>query len=214
MQITKINKQKSRNRYNVFVDGSYSFSVSEDTFSKYSLSKGLDLTSTLYAEVIQEEYYQKLKFKLLNYLSSKPRTEKEVRDKAIHYLYKMEAPQDSYESLLVRAFHFLNDLHLLDDEYYTKRFIEEHLNSKKFLSKKAITNKLYKRGIARGLVEKHISVYNADVEQNNANLLVRKKLKSIKDTDVMVQKQKIWRYMSAKGYDYDTINKAINTEIK
>ena len=51
--ITKVSSQKRPGRYNIFLDGKYAFSASEQTVAEYVLLKGQELTPEKIAEVKQ-----------------------------------------------------------------------------------------------------------------------------------------------------------------
>ena len=80
-KITSITTQKRPGRFNVFLDGNYAFSVSEDVLIKFQLSKGKELDSADLEEIFQADALSKALNKALDYLSYSLRTEKETRQK-------------------------------------------------------------------------------------------------------------------------------------
>lgn len=58
--ITKITTQKKRkDRYNIFVDEKYAFSVDEEVLLKFQLKKGMELDDLLLAEIQFHDEIQK-----------------------------------------------------------------------------------------------------------------------------------------------------------
>ena len=53
-KITSITAQKRPGRFNVFLDGNYAFSVSEEVLVKFQLSKGKELDSADLEEIFEE----------------------------------------------------------------------------------------------------------------------------------------------------------------
>ena len=51
--ITKVSSQKRSGRYNIFLDGKYAFSASEQTVAEFVLLKGQELTDEKVNEVKQ-----------------------------------------------------------------------------------------------------------------------------------------------------------------
>ena len=79
--ITKITTQKKRkDRYNIFVDEKYAFSVDEEVLLKFHLKKGMELDDLLLAEIQFHDEIQKAFTDALNYLSYQiERSESEIR---------------------------------------------------------------------------------------------------------------------------------------
>ena len=76
----KSTQLKKNKRFNVFVDQNYAFSVSEENLLKYKLKSGLSLDEKEIKIIINDEFYKKILDYCINFLSFRPRTEKEVTD--------------------------------------------------------------------------------------------------------------------------------------
>ncbi|MSE22192.1 recombinase RecX, partial [Lactobacillus parabuchneri] len=79
--ITKIEAQKRKGRFNVYVDGQYAFPISEEVLIKYRVFKGMEVDDQLIDKLKNADNISKLHSRALNYLAHNLRTEYEVRDK-------------------------------------------------------------------------------------------------------------------------------------
>ncbi|MEY9865327.1 hypothetical protein ABIE66_000706 [Peribacillus sp. B2I2] len=119
--ITKITTQKKRkDRYNIFVDEKYAFSVDEEVLLKFQLKKGTSLDDLLLAEIQFHDEIQKAFTDALNYLSYRMRSESEIR----LYLKKKETE----EPIIKEAIHKLYSFNYLDDLEFAKAYVRTHVN--------------------------------------------------------------------------------------
>lgn len=81
-KITRVEIQKhNAQRYSIYLDGEYSFSVGEDVLVKHSLLKGTELEESFIEDVLLEEEKSKALNTALRYLGYRMRSKKEVADK-------------------------------------------------------------------------------------------------------------------------------------
>ena len=114
-KITSITAQKRPGRFNVFLDGNYAFSVSEEVLVKFQLSKGKELDSADLEEIFKADDLSKALNKALDYLSYSLRTEKETRQK----LAKEGLEDDIIETVVKK----LTKMKLLNDSEYAKSYV-------------------------------------------------------------------------------------------
>jgi regulatory protein len=82
--ITKITTQKKRkDRYNIFVDEKYAFSVDEEVLLKFQLKKGMELDDLLLAEIQFHDEIQKAFTDALG-IGNSPLFKKEGNGRADH----------------------------------------------------------------------------------------------------------------------------------
>ena len=75
-KITKIQAQKRKGRYNVYLDGKYAFPVAETTLIEFRLMKDVELTDKQVKEIEDRENVNKAYGDAVNFLSYQLRTEK------------------------------------------------------------------------------------------------------------------------------------------
>ena len=78
--ITKITQQKrDSERYKIFLDETYAFSVHESVLVKFGLTKGMQLDEWSMDEMTYEDQIEKAFNRALHYLSFRMRSEFEVK---------------------------------------------------------------------------------------------------------------------------------------
>ncbi|MDR0884745.1 MAG: recombination regulator RecX [Clostridiales Family XIII bacterium] len=154
--------------------------------------------------ILEKAYY------LLDY---KDRTEKEMRDKLIESKY----PEDEIEKTIAH----LQEIGLLNDDAYAKRFIEYQIQKNRGLSR--IVQELKRKGITeekvRFVIEDEVDM---DAYFDRAVSLCTKvfHMAGVKDLDGMDYKEKmkilgkVRRKLLTAGYEYDIINEAVNHAIR
>ena len=68
-KISKIEAQKRRGRYNVYLDGKYAFPVAESVLVKFRLMKGMELTKEQVQTITTADQQAHAYSKILDYLS-------------------------------------------------------------------------------------------------------------------------------------------------
>lgn len=141
--------------------------------------------------------------KALKFLSYRPRSEKEIRDN----LRKKKA-SDSIIDLIIKK---LQEQKFLNDREFAKWWIEQRTLVKP-TGKRLIKIELSKKGIDKDLIDEIFDNVE-NLVQNELELarkLVQRKINKYKGLD----RQKIYRrlggFLSRRGFDYDTIKKAID----
>jgi len=117
MEVTSIKPQLKRaGFFSVFLDGKYSFSLSENGLLKTGLKLGQSLTSEEFEVIKEEATFDKLYNKVLYYISFRPRSEWEIKV----YLKK----HNPTEILNDRILNKLIKLGIVDDKAFTKFWVE------------------------------------------------------------------------------------------
>jgi len=137
------------------------------------------------------------------FLSTRLHSSKELKDKLAKKGYTKSIINDVIEQLQQKQ--------LLNDHEFAKAFVIEKFEKKKSGAVK-IKSELMKKGIDRQVIEIVISGLDQTQSESNAYELISKKLKQIqrKETDKRKIKQKLYSYLSSKGYKYDIIINSIN----
>jgi len=199
MKITDITMQKRiKGKYNIFIDGEYSFSLFEDTLVEYALSKGKYIDDETIEEMRIFDEYSAAKHYTFTYLLKSLKTEKEV--------IKKLRGREYHEATIEKLIGFLKEHRFVDVEYYVGSYIESKINKD---SIRKIRYDLMNKGIGEYLIESKLDSYdNEDYEIKSAMLLIKKKLRNVKELD-KDQKVKIYKYIVGKGYSYDIAKRAM-----
>lgn len=150
--------------------------------------------------------FEKFYLIAVNFLSYRPRSEKEIRDK----LNSKNSPQDITEKII----NTLTQQKFLNDQEFARIWISNRtrINPK---SKKLIKIELLQKGVSQEIIEKALA---ADSEQpitdiDQAQKLVQKKLPRYKNLPKQEIYQKIGGFLARRGFDWTTIKKAIDLEL-
>lgn len=114
--ITKITRQKNQERYNIYLNDEYAFSVDESTLIKFGLTKGKILDPFEMDEIAYEDEIAKAFNRALHFLSYQMRSEFEVKKKLLDAGFG--------ESVVLEAIQKLKKLGFLNDESYSKALLE------------------------------------------------------------------------------------------
>jgi len=140
--------------------------------------------------------------------------DKAARDKALYYLQfsskteselrKKLAEQGFPPASVDNAVAFLKSYRYLDDEDYTRRYLEKNGRKK---SKKQIVYELRQKGIEEDVFERVFEEMPVDEETQISALLAKKKYPG--ESASREEKQKISAYLARKGFSYDAIHAAM-----
>ena len=204
-EITKITSQKrKKDRYNIFINNTYSFSVDEDVLVKYKLKKGKKLTDDSLIDILTAESLQKTYTTAVRYLGIRPRSVKELAD----YLKRKEYEEDHIELVLHRL---IREKHL-DDHRFTESFVKERIRQKS-KGPRLIQQELYEKGIDKEVVEEILQIVGFNEQYEAAMKEASKRAKQDKKESLGRQKEKIRLALMRKGFETDVINEVMNDVI-
>lgn len=196
--ITKVQAQKAKNRFNIFVNGSYSFAVDDSILVKYRLVKGKELDKEMIEDLKNKGEMSKAYQAALHYLNFKMRTEKEIRE----YLAKKEYGQ--IDEVIDR----LKEHRLIDEKLYAKSFVRTNAVLKTEGPKK-IERSLSAKGLTPDEIAHGLEEYSYEDQLENAKTLTEKTLKRQHNKSNREIGQKIREQLMLKGFDRDIISQAL-----
>ena len=201
--ITKITQQKKDSeRYNIFLDEKYAFSVHETVLVRFGLTKGMPLEDWSIDEMVYEDEISKAFNKALHYLGFRMRSEFEVKKKLLDSGYG--------EAVVLEAIVKLRKLGFLNDESFSDALLQTRKRSSS-RGPRAIRQELERKGIGKELQEKVLDSYSEDEQVKIATKLAEKAAASNRSTPPMQLKQKIQDALLRKGYSFDIIKQALVT---
>ncbi len=193
--VTKIEKQTKRDRYNIYLDGVYSFSLAAKVLDDVFIKKGDQLTNHDIEAAKQADIFSKAFDNALNILSYRSHSQKEISDKLSK---KYETP------VIDKVIEKLKATNLINDNDFTERYIEQ---SKK--GKKLVKLDLLKRGVDKDLIEKYLENKDEDLELENARKISEQVLKKYEKKDKIIKKKKLYETLTRKGFSYDIYKQII-----
>lgn len=195
MKITAIKaRARQAGRYSVFVDGKYSFSLSEPGLLEHRLFVGQELEAADIKQLKQTASDDKLHSNALHFVTMRPRSEWEIRS----YLQRKRAPPSLANQVLNR----LSVNGFVDDAKFAQTWVESrrllHSTSKRKLQQELRTKRVSDEVIGQ--------VFVADEHNERAALreLIAKKRAHYPDT------LKLMQYLVRQGFSYEDIKAEIN----
>lgn len=199
--ISKITVQeKNKDRYNIFFDEKYAFSVDEDVLIKHGLKKGMELDEFAISEIGYQDDIRKAYNTAIQYLSRRMRTEKEVRQ------YLAEKEMDG--TIIQEVIHKLYEYQFLNDQEFALAYVRTLMNTTDKGSG-IIRSELKEKGISEDIIELAMREYPYEAEFDAAHKLCVKFVEKNKRDSSKIMKQKLEQLLFRKGYPMDIIQAAI-----
>lgn len=158
-----------------------------------------------------EEIFEKVYFKILNFISYNLRSEKEVSDRLTKYLSKYRISSSEKDNLSAKLTSKLEESGYLNDSNFAFSYVKSVSDSKKPVSKRKITHFLMKKGISKDIISDAINTLPEEFSRNNAMKDAEKKLRLLGNIDGFSKKRKLYDYLFRKGYDSGTISSVVDT---
>jgi len=209
MKITALKAQvRDKSRVNVFVDGTYTFSLDITQVAELGISVGKEYTEAQLADLENESQFGKLYTRALEYVFTRPRSQREMRN----YLYRKtrDAPMKNglmrkgvSVELTNRVFSRLVDKGYLDDEKFA-RFWVENRNLRKGTSQRRLQAELAAKGVERTIVDRMLDQGSRSDSEEILKIIAKK---ASRYTD----EQKLMVYLVRQGFSYDDVKEALRT---
>ncbi len=202
MKITSIKQQlKTRDRYSVYVDEAYSFSLSEAALIESKLHSGMELTKLEVDNYKTLSLDDKLYGRALRYVAMRQRTAWEV----LFYMERKGADPSLSQTILNK----LSIVGLIDDE----KFARSYVNDRQLLrptSRRKIIMELRKKRIAGEIIERVLAENNSEVNADQAALVevITRKRRQTKYQD----NTKLMQYLARQGFGYSDIKAALSQD--
>ncbi len=196
MKITAIKPAvKTKGRFNFFVDGKYSFSLSEQQVIDLRVKKDEEVTAQRLEEFKKESDFGKKYARVLELVLRRKRSEKEIRD----YGWRKKWEPEETQRILSR----LQEKGYQDDEEFAQSWVRSRA-ALKHVSKRRLTLELRQKGVNSELIEKTLEQSQDYSEQQALLQLVEKKRRRYDDP------RKFTAYLIRQGFRYDDIKQALS----
>ena len=173
MLVTDVVKNKHNDKYSVFIDGDFAFSLSMGDILFFKLEEGNEVSQKTYDYIKNEVVLIKAKNRAASFLGSSKKTEKAVFDKLIESGYDEEICEKVVEEL--KNYGYINDLD------YALSFIDDRLR----LNPKGIyglKTELRQKGVKESVIEKAIDMAEIDESIYIKQLIIKKRF-DLQDMD-------------------------------
>ncbi|MBO8162542.1 MAG: RecX family transcriptional regulator [Brevibacillus sp.] len=196
---------KQRDRYHIYIDGEFAFSVHEDILIKYNLLKGTPVDGGLHEEVLQAEERHKAYLTALRLLGIRPRTAAQLEQ----YL-----TDKGYSSAIAREVRLLcEERGYIDDRDYARRWVAERIRNRP-RGRYALKMELMQKGISMDIAEAALSELDQREELEAARRWLSKRLRREAELPSdSRQLQKILVALTRKGFSHAVV-KAVRKELQ
>lgn len=199
MQITGIKQQeRMKDRFSVYVDGKYAFSLSDRALLDSKVATGQELTGDDVKHFQQLSAEDKLFGNAIRYAAMRLRSRWELEQ----YLRRKEAAPEKAEEIIGR----LTELKFIDDRTFARNWVENrHLL--KPTSKRKLRQELMAKHIAGSIID-DVLQEDETGDLHELRLLVAKKrrIAKFRDDDV-----KLMQYLARQGFGYEDIKSVIGS---
>lgn len=202
MKITKIEQQKhDSKRFNIYIDNQFSIDVPLDVLIKLGLSKDQELTNEQWEELKKIELKNKIKEKAFEYLSFRPRSVAEMRDKLLSKGY----PEDYVNQVIEE----LKNEKYLDDYDFALSWVEFR-NQIRPSGRHVLKMELLKKGIDKAVIEDVLEkMIDKEEEIRLAKQAVSSRIKVYQSLSNYEFKQKITAFLARRGFSWEIIKEVI-----
>lgn len=196
MQITGIEFQKKHDdRANLYIDGDFYCGVSVELILREQLKKGLEIDEQKLQNLILEDEKKTAFAKVLKYISSTIKTEKQIRD----YLKRKEYSLSTIDHVINK----LREYNYIDDEQFARSFVLTYASK---YGKLKLISALRSKGVSENVID---NVFSEDLKiESNIMQVAEKYLKNKEKSPQTFMK--LSRFLFSRGYEFDEINRTVN----
>lgn len=207
MKVTALKAQaRIADRVNVFIDGSFRFSLDASQILQLGIKVGSEYTEAELLDLEAESQYGKLYMRALEYSFVRPRSVREMQD----YLYRKtrdtrqkngSIKKGVSPEITHRVLSRLQEKGYVDDEKFTHFWVENR-NASKGTSVRRLRQELTAKGVDVAIINAALEG-GARTDEEEIKKVIQKKAKHYAD------EQKLIQYLMRQGFRYDDIRQAL-----
>ena len=199
MKISHIKQQAKRaDRYSIFVDEKYAFSLSESALLSSGLFIGQELTKDQLADLKDSSTRDKAYNQALGQLARRPRSEWEVRD----YLKRKDYDPELINEVVGRLY----KVNLLNDAEFARMWVDNR-RLLKSTSQRRLQMELRQKRVADEVIQQTLANDPTDERQVLSDLIARKR----KIARFAADDQKLMAYLIRQGFSYEDVKDAMRS---
>ncbi|WP_248926297.1 RecX family transcriptional regulator [Paenibacillus hamazuiensis] len=198
--ISKVEKQeKQQERYNIYIEDKYAFSVYEDTLIKYKLFKGTAVDIGQIEQILKADELQRAYRTAILALSRRLRTEQELQSRLAGKGYDPEISREIIRRL--KAEGYINDY-----EYAVSLTKQRVMSQKK--GRLYVRQELLHKGIPKELATEALQKIDPETEYEQALELALKRWNRSSDQS-REAKRKIAAFLLRRGYPGSVVSQVV-----
>lgn len=189
-------QKRKKDRYSIFLDGEYSFSVEEDVLVQHALTKGKTLTKADIDDITERDDYQRAYLMAIQFLSYRMRSVEEMNA----YLQKKEVDAHWISQIIASL---IKDQYL-DDRRFAEMFVRDriHQTSK---GPQVISKELSEKGVNKEDREAALSQFANNIQEDHAAHWLEKERRKTSKDSLKNREEKLRVKMLQKGYSSNVV---------
>jgi len=198
LTVTKLEQQKKNpGRVNVYLNGEFAFGISRAVAPW--LEEGKEISQHHIKELQTQDKVKGAYQRALNFLTYRNRSEKEIQLN----LHKHNVSEDHIQLVIEK----LRQNSLVSDQDFAQEWVDNR-NRFKPRGRKALSVELYQKGISRQIIDDVLMDLD---EEELAMRFARQKLPKIKRLEKKAFQEKLYGYLSRRGFSYGISKDIIST---
>ena len=181
----------------LYIDGEFALKIDSETLLASRYSVGSEISDEQLKELVDSSKEKRAKEKALWLLSTRDHSKRELETKI-----RRTSDGDSAKKAVER----MEELGLVDDEKFARRYADELINIK-HLSERSAKYKLLEKGIERDLAEKILEELSPDPREHIGILIEKKYLRYLFDEK---GRRKTVSALERMGYSWSDISAVMN----
>lgn len=196
-RITALRMGGGKKRVNVFVDGSFSFAIDGEVAGRVGLEVGQHLSADQIEELTQTSLFQNCLDAALRYLSYRPRSDAEVRQRLRRHGFA--------DDVVSRTITELEQRKLIDDVAFAHFWIDNRLSFSP-RSRRLIKLELRQKGVAYQTADEVTGDLDDEVSAYEAAL---KKARVLAALDYGEFRRRLSGYLRRRGFSYEVVSTVV-----
>jgi regulatory protein len=199
--ITKVERQaRMPHRYNLHINDQYAISVHEDIMIKHRLFKGEEIDAPLMQAILLEEEQQKSYLTAVRLLSSRLRSEHEIKTRLKQKGFTAEIINHTVKRLSSEGY--------LNDTLFAEQLTTQRIHSQK-KGRNFIKQELQQKGLSKDRIQEAMSQVDSETEYKLALGLAKKKYRSESDQDPSKARRKMAGFLARRGYPGSVVSRVL-----
>ena len=185
----------------LFIDGEFAFGLLSIEMMKRGLKRGDELTQSDIEQLLAVDEIERAVTAALTFVSYRPRSEREVRDRLRLRDFSQPAIDQAVERM--RGWEYLND------EEFARWWVENR-GEHRPRGKRLLAGELRTKGVSSEVINEVLEA--AEIDEFPAALEVaRKRMNSLSGLDRQAQERRLGSYLARRGYGWDVVGPVLKT---
>ena len=195
--ITALRVNDRKKQVSIFIDSSFSFSINEEVAAAYGLKVSQHLPAEQIEKLKKADLYHNCFGAALNYLSYRPRSEAEIRQR----LHRRGFNDDLVDEVII----VLKERRLVDDIAFAQYWRDNRLSFKP-RSRRLLKLELRQKGVAAEIANEVVE----DLDDESAAYEVGlKKARALSGLEYGEFRRYLADHLRRRGFDYEIIRSAV-----